>query len=302
MKKKQSKIKINSKKIDTLNSNKSNTALIKMENKSINLINNNNDIKIIENKSKVENNKNIRNILIKNNNRKIYRISFNDYEMNDLDYQDALKFDKRAYFEYYLSLLKTKHMLLFSFVTNDYNSLTIKISLFFFSFALYYTINALFINVKTVHNIYVDKGKYIFGNQIKKILYSNLISTTINFLINKLSLSEENVITIKNIINRKNYGKNLSKLKKYLLIKFILYYILSFIFLSFFWFYVSCFCIVYKNTQLFLIKDTSISFILSLTYPFVLYLLPGFLRIPALRDKKNNKQYMYKIGKLLQLI
>ena len=205
-----------------------------MENKSINLINNNNDIKIIENKSKVENNKNIRNILIKNNNRKIYRISFNDYEMNDLDYQDALKFDKRAYFEYYLSLLKTKHMLLFSFVTNDYNSLTIKISLFFFSFALYYTINALFINVKTVHNIYVDKGKYIFGNQIKKILYSNLISTTINFLINKLSLSEENVITIKNIINRKNYGKNLSKLKKYLLIKFILYYILSFIFLSFF--------------------------------------------------------------------
>ena len=59
-------------------------------------------------------------------------------------------------------------MLLFSFVTNDYNSLTIKISLFFFSFALYYTINALFINVKTVHNIYVDKGKYIFGNQIKK--------------------------------------------------------------------------------------------------------------------------------------
>ena len=302
MKKKQSKIKINSKKIDTLNSNKSNTTLIKMKNKSINLINNNNDIKIIENKSKVENNKNIRNILIKNNNRKIYRISFNDYEMNNLDYQDALKFDKRAYFEYYLSLLKTKHMLLFSFVTNDYNSLTIKISLFFFSFALYYTINALFINVKTVHNIYVDKGKYIFGNQIKKILYSNLISTTINFLINKLSLSEENVITIKNIINRKNYGKNLSKLKKYLLIKFILYYILSFIFLSFFWFYVSCFCIVYKNTQLFLIKDTSISFILSLTYPFVIYLLPGFLRIPALRDKKNNKQYMYKIGKLLQLI
>ena len=110
MKKKQSKIKINSKKIDTLNSNKSNTALIKMENKSINLINNNNDIKMIENKSKVENNKNIRNILVKNNNRKMYRISFNDYEMNNLDYQDALKFDKRAYFEYYLSLLKTKHI------------------------------------------------------------------------------------------------------------------------------------------------------------------------------------------------
>ena len=198
-KKKQSKIKIRNKENNNLNNNKSSSTFKKIDNnkKSINLININNDIKRNKDKSKTKNNKNIRNSLIKNNNRKIYKINYNDYEMNTLEYQDALKFDKRTYFQYYLSLLKTKHILLFSFVTNDYNSLIIKISLFFFSFALYFTVNALFITDKTMHNIFVDKGKYIFRNQIKKIIYSNLISTAINLLMNILSLPEKKVITVK---------------------------------------------------------------------------------------------------------
>ena len=193
-------------------------------------------------------------------------------------------------------------MLLFSFVSNDYNSLTIKISLFFFSFALYYTVNALFINDSTIHNIFDNKGKYIFIYQIKKIIYSNIISTAINVLMNMLSLPEKKVISVKQIINSKNFRTTLSKLKKHLLIKFILYYVLSFIFLSFFWFYVSCFCIVYKNTQLYLIEDTLISFGLSLIYPLGLYLVPGILRIISLRDKKKNKECIYKLSKVLQLI
>ena len=118
---------------------------------------------------------------------------------------------------------------------------------------------------------------------------------------NMLSLPEKQVIAVKNRINRKNFG-NIDILKKQLLIKFLLFYILSFIFLSFFWLYVACFCIVYKNTQLYLIKDTLISFVLSLIYPFVLYLLPGILRRLALRDKKKNKECEYKLSKFLQII
>ena len=49
---------------------------------------------------------------------------------------------------------------------------------------------------------------------------------------------------------------------------------------------------IYKNTQLFLLEDTLISFGLSLLYPFVIYLIPGFFRIPALSDpKKRGKIY-----------
>ncbi len=57
---------------------------------------------------------------------------------------------------------------------------------------------------------------------------------------------------------------------------------------------------VYKNTQYHLLKDTLISFGLSMLYPFVIYLLPGLFRIPALADPNKNKEYLYKFSKILQ--
>jgi len=50
-------------------------------------------------------------------------MKYNDTELNLLSYKEALKSDKRKYFEYYISLLRTRHLLIFSFFNgNDYNS------------------------------------------------------------------------------------------------------------------------------------------------------------------------------------
>ena len=50
---------------------------------------------------------------------------------------------------------------------------------------------------------------------------------------------------------------------------------------------------IYKNTQLLLLEDTLISIGLSLLYPFVIYLIPGFFRIPVyLIQKKREKIYI----------
>ena len=47
----------------------------------------------------------------------------NDYEMNNLSYELALKYDKREFCEYYFSLIRTKQLIFFSFCDfNDYNS------------------------------------------------------------------------------------------------------------------------------------------------------------------------------------
>ena len=48
---------------------------------------------------------------------------YEDYEINDLSYNLALIYDKRTYCQYYGSLLKANHNLIFSFCNNtDYNS------------------------------------------------------------------------------------------------------------------------------------------------------------------------------------
>ena len=83
--------------------------------------------------------------------------------------------------------------------------------------------------------------------------------------------------------------------------KFTLFFIIFFILLLLFWYYVGCFCAVYKNTQMHLLSDTLISFVISLSYPLALYLLPGIFRISALKSKDTNKKYMYNLSKIIQL-
>ena len=67
-------------------------------------------------------------------------------------------------------------------------------------------------------------------------------------------------------------------------------------------FYITCFCGIYENTQLHLIKDSIISFGLSLIYPFGLNLIPGICRIPSLRAQKKDQEYLYKISQIAQSI
>ena len=88
----------------------------------------------------------------------------------------------------YWSLLKAGNLFLFSFLpNNDYNSMVNKICLFFFSFGLYYKVNALFFIDSSMNKIYDDNGEYDFIYQIPKILYSNLICTVINLIVRLLS-------------------------------------------------------------------------------------------------------------------
>ena len=60
--------------------------------------------------------------------------NLNTQELNTLSYSLALIYDKRTYWQYYFSLLKKKQLILFSFIpSNDYNLMTLKISLFLLS-------------------------------------------------------------------------------------------------------------------------------------------------------------------------
>ena len=89
---------------------------------------------------------------------------------------------------------------------------------------------------------------------------------------------------------------------KKLKIKFLLYFVLSYILLLFFWYYISMFDAVYRNTQYLLLEDTSMGFGLSLITTFVIYLIPGIFRIPALADSQENRRCLYNFSKLFTIL
>jgi len=225
---------------------------------------------------------------------------YNDYELNSLNYKKALKIDKRTYLQYYFSLLKTKHLIIFTFYTStDYNSRIVKISLFIFSFSLYIDINALFFSDSTMHKIYEDQGSFSFIYHLPQIIFSSMISAVIGIIIKNLSLTEKQLLEVK---QKNNRILDIFKVKKCLQIKSIFYFILMFLLIILFWFYLSCFCAVYNNTQIPLIKDTLISFGISLLLSLCLNLIPGFFRLPALKAKNKDRKCIYNLGQIIQFL
>ena len=148
-----------------------------------------------------------------------------EFELNSLNYSEVLKIDHRNYCQYYIYLLKYNHPILFSFACyNDYNIQIIKKFLFFFSFSLDFTINALFFTDETIHKIYQDKGKFNFIYQIPQTIYSILIGKFIDSLIKTLALSQDNIIELKQE-KIKNLEKNIKKYYEKL-IRNLLYFLL----------------------------------------------------------------------------
>ena len=202
----------NNKKLAVLNNKNYNSKFLQLKNEKINKINNLSSKKILERK---------------------------EFEINSLNYHLALKIDHRNYCQYYCYLLKYNHSISFSFASyNDYNIQIIKKFLFFFSFCLDFTINALFFTDETIHKIYQDKGQFNFLYQIPQTLYSTLIGKFIDTLIKNLSLTQDIIIELKQEKIKMNLERRYKKLIRTLNIKFTFF----FIFVSFFWYY---FVIIY---------------------------------------------------------
>ena len=227
----------------------------------------------------------------------------NDDELNNLEYDKALIYDKRTFFQYYWSLVKKEHLILFTFLpTNDYNLTSLKMTLFIVSLTLELTINGFFFTDETMHEIHEVHGEFDIIYQIPQILYSSVISTIVNSVLQKLALSEDSFITLKRMKSFEKAKNQCESIKRCLIYKFIGFIILSFIVMLFCWYYISSFCAVYINTQSTLFKDTIIGLFFSMIFPFGLCLLPGLCRIPALHAENKDRGCLYKFSGLIEMI
>ena len=140
--------------------------------------------------------------------KKIYE-SYNDYELNQLNYKDALIKDKRNFMQLYISLLRTNHILIFSFFQlKDYNSYMIKVYIFFFTFSMNYVVSAMFYSDSTMHQIYVDDGSFNITYQIPQMFYSFIISSALENILNILGLYESDIADFKKHNKSKKDKKN----------------------------------------------------------------------------------------------
>mgnify|MGYP002623978106 CR=1 FL=1 len=232
---------------------------------------------------------------------KINKIENNisDAELNSLPYEKAILHDSRTYCQYYTSMLKYKHIIYLSFFSSfDYFSISIYRGIFIISFGLFYLVNCFFFTEATIHDIYIEK-KFNLIKHTKNIIFSTIIASVIITIFKLIFVPKKNLSEI----NQKLYEEGKDKIKrelKCLKYKVGTIFLLMDIFLAFCWYCVSIFSVVYKYSQVHLIKAILISYALFLLYPLIFYLIPGIFRIHSLSSNKNYSECIYKFSKIIQ--
>ena len=224
--------------------------------------------------------------------------NLDNFELNNLEYKEAIIKDKRSFIDIYFALLKREHLIFFTFfIRNDHNLISIKFCRFIFLLCTDMALNVFFFSDETMHKMYLTYGKYDFIQQIPQIVYSTVVSQIIEVFLCFLSLTDKHFYEIKNLKVEEKYQMFtiLNCVKR----KITFFFIFTFIMFGFYWYAIACFCAVYKNTQMAFIKDSISSFGLGLLYPFILYIFPAVLRIIALRTCKNQISCIYWLSDVI---
>ena len=111
------------------------------------------------------------------------------------------------------------------------------------------TMNALFFADKTIHKLYLDNGKYNFGQSLPQIIYSIIITHAMEVILCYLTMTDIHIYEIKALDNKEQTTEKINDiLNNYILCIFV--FIIHFLLVLYFSF-LRC---LSTNSRIFYIK------------------------------------------------
>jgi len=135
--------------------------------------------------------------------------NFDNYELNNMEYYDACKFDKRTCLKTYWTILLREHYVLITFLSrNDYNLFYVKIERFLILICTELTMNGMFFVHETMYK--KQTGDTSFAQKIPQIIFSLLVTHAVEIILCYLSFTDKHYYEIKALpqkekIDQKNY-------------------------------------------------------------------------------------------------
>ena len=171
-----------------------------------------------------------------------------------MDFDDALKKDKRKFFEYLNDNLKANQNIMNTFYTKEpLRPRTIKIILFILYIDLYLLVNGLFFNEEYISEIFHSKKEENFftfiPRSIERIFYTTLVRGIIGYVILFIFVEERK---IKRIFKREKDNiiilkYQITQVLKSIIFRFNFFIIISFIIIIFTIYYSLCFNYIYPH-------------------------------------------------------
>ena len=226
-----------------------------------------------------------------------------NYEFNNLEYEQACEYDKRSFCRTYYSVLKREELVFFTFLScNDYNLLYVKIARFLVLACTNMTMTALFFVHKTMYKKQDIEENWSFVQKLPQLLFVLIANHIIEVYLCYLSMTDSAYYEIKELSKKPDNSKKIINIIDCMKTKLIIFFISTFILFLAYWYFISAFCAVYKNTQYIFVRDSSISFATSLLDPFVTYGLTMILRKISLSICCRKKAgCLYKLSDIIPI-
>ena len=173
---------------------------------------------------------------------------FDNEEMNELPYTQAIKFDKRNIFQIFYSIIIQK----LEIINLYYGKEKFKIILvneYILSLLFNFFINALLYSDEIVSNKYHNNGELDIIVTIFLSLLSNIVTSIICFYVKYSQGIEERYELIMEIKIKSHYLRNIHNFFKYLKLKFICFFLCEIFIIYCCFYYIVIFCIVYSKSK-----------------------------------------------------
>ena len=229
--------------------------------------------------------------------------NLDNFELNNLKYEEAYELDKRSFCKTYLSVILREHYVLFTFFSwNDYNLFYVKIERFFILICTEMTMNGLYFLHQTMHRKYAQNEEIGFVDKIPQYIFSLVVSHVIEIILCFLSMTDVHIYEIKALPKVEKKDERIFDILNKIKRKLIAYFVFTFLLFLFYWYFISAFCAVYQNTQKIFLEDSAISIATSLIDPFIIYGATTFLRyLSLLKCCRKKAGCLYKLSDLIPI-
>jgi hypothetical protein len=224
-------------------------------------------------------------------------------EPDDMDYDDAVKRDKRTFCQYFYDKLKINQLILSTFLIKEpLRPRTLKILLFILNIDLYLFINGLFFTedyISQMLHVSEDEGILPFIERfMERFLYITFEGVIVGYIIECFFVEEKK---IKGIFKREKENIIILKYEIFRIISNIInryncFIIVTFVITSFILYYTLCFNSVYPSMKGEWIKTSLIIIISMQVLSFLECFLETLIRFLSFRCKSEK---LYKISFLL---
>ena len=222
---------------------------------------------------------------------------------DDMEYDEAIKLDKRNFCCYFCDCLKLNQSLAYTFISSDpINTRMIKLILFSLNITLYFVVTGLFFSEEFISELYhieeKDENFFSFIPRTKdKIIYTTIVAIFIGYLTDFFFLDEKK---IKGIFKREKNNKialkkNISLLINEIKKRYISFIIMTFVILLFCLYYVLCFNYVYPKTQIEWVKSSVFVIIVMQIISLLRCLYETIFRFLSF---KCESEKLYKVSKI----